>query len=69
MEWYNIGQQQINKDQCPNCNATSIDCTEKVIEGKYTLEYLICYDCHTQWDQEFVTKEKKNWAMTTSIKM
>ena len=69
MEWYNIGQQQINKDQCPNCNATSIDCTEKVIEGKYTLEYLICYDCHTQWDQEFVTKEKKNWAITTSIKM
>ena len=69
MEWYNIGQQQIYKDQCPNCNATSIDCTEKVTEGKYTLEYLICYDCHTQWDQGFVTKEKKDWAITTSIKM
>ena len=69
MEWYNIGQQQINKDQCPNCNATSIDCTEKVIEGKYTLEYLICYDCRAEWDQEFVTKEEKDWAITTSIKM
>ncbi len=71
MEWYDLGQQQIKKDQCPNCNATtktaSIDCTEKVIDGEYTLEYLICYDCHTQWNQEFVSKEEKDWAITTSI--
>ena len=66
-----LGATTNKKDQCPNCNATtktaSIDCTEKVIDGEYTLEYLICYDCHTQWNQEFVSKEEKDWAITTSI--